>query len=99
MAFLGNFTKQPREILDCCLDYSALLEGRTADAINNSIQSEVFPIEVNGLTVIETVRVDNTIKVTVSGGVAAHTYKVTILSETNMGLVYEYEFNVLVGES
>lgn len=95
MAILGTVTKQPREILDFDLDYSTVLAGRTSALTTAS--SEVAPV---GLTVDSTIvyAQDKKVKVKISGGTDAITYKVTILTNADDGLKYEDEVTVVVEE-
>lgn len=97
MALLGTFTKQPREVLDCDFNYATTLEGRT-DTMSATFTTEVSPTGAGALVVSSAVRTDNIIKLTVSGGTSAQTYKVTVLATTTAGLVYEDEINVIVEE-
>lgn len=97
MALLGTITKQPREILDFDIDYTAVLAGRS-DTIASQT-SEVSPV---GLTLVSTTKGTgpnaNIIKVVFSTGSDTQLYKVTVLVTTTSGLKYEDEVNVLVGE-
>jgi hypothetical protein len=95
MAILGTVTKQPREILDFDLDYTAVLAGRTSTL--TTATSEVAPA---GLTLDATTvyAVDKKVKIKISGGTDAVTYKVTVLTNTNDGLKYEDEVSVIVEE-
>lgn len=94
MALLSSFTKQPREILDFDIDYTTVLSGRS-----DTIASKVVEVSPAGLTIVSsTLSGGNKIKVVVSLGTTAVTYKVTVLATTTAGLVYEDEVNVLVEE-
>lgn len=94
MAILGTINKQPREILDFDIDYSTVLAGRSDSIASQS--SEVTPA---GLTLVNTTRSGNVVKVVVGSGTDTVLYKVTVLATTATGLVYEDEVNVLVGET
>lgn len=93
MAILGSLTKQPREVIDFDINYIATLEAR-GDTLSSTI-TEVSPI---GLTVTSASIVESTIKVKVAAGTDGITYKVTILTTTTGGLVYEDEVNIIVEE-
>ena len=95
MAVLGSLTKQPREILDFDIDYSTVLAGRTSTL--TTATSEVTP---SGLTLASTTvyAPEKKVKIKISSGTDAVTYKVTILTETDDGLKYEDEVNVIVEE-
>lgn len=93
MALLDTFTKQPREILDFDISYAQVLQGRTDYIL--SATAEVSP---PGLTAVYSSVTANVVKVVISGGTTGITYKVTVLSTSSTGLVYEDEVNVLVEE-
>lgn len=95
MAILGSVNKQPREILDFDIDYTTVLAGRTSTL--TTATSEVTPA---GLTLTSTTvyAPQKKVKLVVSGGTTAVTYKVTILTDTDDGLKYEDEVNVIVEE-
>lgn len=95
MAILGTVTKQPREILDFDLDYSTVLAGRTSALTTAS--SEVTPagLVIDSTTVYAQ---DKKVKVKISGGTDAITYKVTVLTNADDGLKYEDEVTVVVEE-
>lgn len=94
MALLGSMIKQPREILDFDIDYAGPLTARSDTLVDKVV--EVSPV---GLTVVSsTISGGNKIKVIVSSGTDAVTYKVTILATTSAGLVFEDEVSVVVEE-
>ncbi len=93
MALLGSMTKQPREILDFDIDYATALAARTDTLATKTV--EVAPA---GLTIVSSTITGDKIKVIVSTGTDATTYKVTVLATTTAGLVFEDEVNVLVEE-
>lgn len=93
MALLGSFTKQPREVLDCDVDYATVLAGRTDTISNKTV--EVTP---SGLTIVSSTIYGNKIKVVVSGGTNAVNYKLSVLATSSANLIYEDEINVLVEE-
>lgn len=99
MGLLGSFTKQPREVLDCDISYTATLAGRV-DTISGTPITEVSPSEVGGLAVDSVTVNGSTVKLVVSDGLnSTGLYKITILTTTTpAGLVYEDEINVLVEE-
>lgn len=93
MALLGSMTKQPREILDFDIDYATALTARSDTLSEKTV--EVSPV---GLTIVSSTITGSKIKVIVSLGTDAVTYKVTVLATTTAGLVFEDEVNVLVEE-
>lgn len=97
MALLGSFTKQPGETLDCDISYATVLAGRS-DVITNKSTS-VTPA---GLTV-STSTITNAglgIKLVVTGGSDAATYRITVTATSNATppLIYEDEIDVIVDE-
>ena len=87
---LGNFTKQPVEIIDYDIDYS---EWLTAGDNVQAASVEVTPI---GLTVESTFINDHRVKIWVSGGTTGTTYKLTVTATTADGRVKQDEFKVKV---
>lgn len=94
MAILGSLTKQPREIVDFDISFTGVLAGRV-DTLTTAT-AEVTP---TGLTMVSTTVVADKVKVKISGGTDAITYKVTVLTDTSSGLKFEDEVNVIVGET
>lgn len=87
---LGNFSKQPVEIIDYDIDYSEwLTPGDNVQAAS----VEVVPV---GLTVESTFINDPRIKIWVSGGATGTTYKLTVTATTADGRVKQDEFKVKV---
>lgn len=99
MALLGTITKQPREVLDCDINYTIALAGR-ADTISGTPVVEVSPTEASGVVITSTVVSHPYVKLIISGGEdTTGLYKVTILTTfTPTGLVFEDEINILVEE-
>lgn len=94
MALIGSFTKQPGEILDFDISYATVLAGRT-----DTISTKVVTVAPVGLTIVtSTITGGNLIKVVVSAGTDAVSYKVTTSATSTAGLVYEDEVTVLVAE-
>lgn len=94
MGLLGSFTKQPREVLDCDIDYTTVLSGRT-----DTITSRTAEVSPSGaLSIVSTTIFGNKIKVIVSGGITNTTYKLTVLATSSAALVYEDEISILVQE-
>lgn len=94
MALLGSFTKQPREVLDCDIDYATALAGRSDSLLSHSV--EVFP--TGELTIVSSTRYGNKLKIIVANGVDKKLYKITVLMTTTANLVYEDEVNVIIKE-
>lgn len=97
MALLGSFTKQPGETLDCDISYETVLAGRSDIIANKS--TTVTPA---GLTV-STSTITNAglgIKLVVTGGTDATTYRITVTATSNATppLIYEDEIDVIVDE-
>lgn len=99
MALLGTITKQPREVLDCDINYTTALAGR-ADTISGNPTTEVSPQEASGVVVTILGVTHPVVKLKLSGGLdATGLYKVTVLTTfTPTGLIFEDEINVLVEE-
>lgn len=95
MALLGFITKQPNEVLDFDINYAPVLLGRT-DALAFALSTS----SPAGLTVNDSIVNPEamTTQVIVSGGVDGVTYKVTVQTSTDNGLLYEDEVNVIVEE-
>lgn len=89
-AILGRFVKQPAEVLDYDVDYTDWFSNR-ADAPSAAAVS--VP---TGITLVSSILVGRTVKVTLSGGVAGERYKVTVLLTTTAGMVKEADFIVSV---
>lgn len=88
---LGNFTKQPVDVVDYDIDYSEWLsEGDT-------IESATVTVAPATNLAIDSVFVnDPRIKIWVSGGTNSVTYKVTVTATTADGRVKQDEFRVKV---
>lgn len=97
MALLGNFTKQPAEVLDFDISYAAVLAGRS-----DIIATKATAVSPAGLTVsTSTITGGGTgIKVVVAGGTDNVTYTVTVTatSDATPALVYEDEVTIMVEE-
>lgn len=94
MAILGTVTKQPREIVDFDVSYTAALAANL-----DTLSLKTVEVTPAGLTIVSSTIVSDKIKVVVSTGTAAVTYKVTILATTTAGLLFEDEVNVIVEET
>lgn len=94
MALVGSLTKQPREQIDFQLDYNTAL-GTRADTIA-SVSTEVAP---TGALVVDYAQTAGlVVNVKVSGGTTGTQYKVTVLTTSTAGMVYEDEVNIQVEE-
>lgn len=94
MALIGSFTKQPGEILDFDISYATVLLGRT-----DTIVTKTVTVAPAGLTLVSsTIFNNNLIKVVVSAGTDAISYKVTVSATSTAGLIYEDEITILVTE-
>lgn len=98
MAILGSMTKQPNEILDFDIDYTTVLAGRVDTLTTPTVTitpSTGVPITAPTPTIS-----GNKVKVVVSAGTDAITYKVTVtVLTTPAGLKYEDEVNIVVQET
>lgn len=94
MALLGTINKQPSEILDFDINYTATLAAG-GDTLTTCITSVSPP---GSLTVdsADVNAVTNKVKVKFSGGTSLVTYKITVLMNTANGLKYEDEVSVIV---
>lgn len=96
---LGTFEKQPADVLDYDIDFSAVLDGNDTLA---SSGNPAVPLPLNvvvspaGLTLGPTFVIENgkTIKQWLSGGNSRQKYKVTITATSNAGRVKQVEFVV-----
>ena len=89
---LGNFTKQPVDVLDYDIDYSQwLTTGDNVESIN-------VAVEPSGLTVDNTFVNDPRVKIYLSGGTDGTTYKITVTTTTADGRVKQDEFKLKVKE-
>lgn len=88
---LGNFTKQPVDVVDYDIDYSEWLsEGDTLESASVTVAPATN-------LVIDSVFVnDPRIKIWVSGGTNGVTYKATVTATTADGRVKQDEFRVKV---
>ena len=87
---LGNFTKQPVDVVDYDIDYSEWL------TTGDNVQSTVVTVTPEGLTVDSVFVNDPRIKIWISGGTNGVTYKVTVTATTADGRVKQDEFRVKV---
>lgn len=94
MALLGSMVKQPREVLDFDVDYTAPLTARSDTVVDKLVEASPAGLTIESSTISG----GNKIKVVVSGGTDPTTYKVTVLATTSAGLVFEDEVNIVVEE-
>lgn len=87
---LGNFNKQPVEVMDYDIDYSEWLTA------GDNVESATVDVTPTGLTVESTFINDPRIKIWVSGGATGTTYKLTVTATTADGRVKQDEFKVKV---
>lgn len=87
---LGNFTKQPVDVVDYDIDYSQWLTS------GDNVESAVVNVVPEGLTVESVFINDPKLKIWVSGGIDATTYKVTVTMTTADGRVKQDEFKIKV---
>lgn len=89
---LGNFTKQPVDVLDYDVDYSEWLSD------NDNVQSAEISVTPTGLTVDSHFVNDPRVKINLSGGTDGVTYKVTVTATTTDGRIKQDEFKIKVKE-
>lgn len=89
---LGNFTKQPVDVVDYDVDYSEWL------TTGDNVQSTEVTVTPTGLTIESVFVNDPRIKVWCSGGTDGTTYKLTLTTTTADGRVKQDEFRVKVKE-
>lgn len=89
---LGNFTKQPVDVLDYDVDYSEWLSD------NDNVQSAEISVTPTGLTVDSHFVNDPRVKINLSGGTDGVTYKVTVTATTIDGRIKQDEFKIKVKE-
>lgn len=93
MAILARFTKQPTEILDYDVDYGEWFSNRGDLPVSHTV---VVPA---GITLQNSQRTGNVVKLVLSGGSDGASYKITVRLTTDTGLVKEADFVVKVKES
>jgi hypothetical protein len=89
---LGNFTKQPVDVLDYDIDYSDWL------TTGDNVESVTVVAEPTGLTVDNKFVNDPRVKIYLSGGSDGATYKITVTTTTADGRVKQDEFKLKVKE-
>lgn len=88
---LGNFTKQPVDVVDYDIDYSEWLTS------GDNLETAMLGVEPATNLVIDSVFVnDPRIKIWVSGGTNGVTYKLTVTATTADGRVKQDEFRIKV---
>lgn len=87
---LKKFEKQPADVKDYDIDYSAWLID------TDTIQSVTASVDINTLTIDSVFNTATRVKVWVSGGVTDTVYKVTITITTEDGRVLQHEFVIKV---
>ena len=95
MALLGSIDKQPREKIDFDLLYEDVLSGRS-----DSLATILTEVNPSGQLTVEYTQISGTaVKVKVIDGITGTTYKVTVMTTTTNGFMYEDEVNVTVLET
>ncbi len=87
---LGNFNKQPAEVVDYDIDYSEWLTA------GDNVQSAAVVVSPAGLTVESVFVNDPRVKLWLSGGTDGQRYKLTVTTTTADGRVKQDEFSVRV---
>jgi hypothetical protein len=98
MAILGIIEKQPREVLDFNISYVTTLANRsdTLASVSTEVSPTTTPVVVNSTTVDAA---NKLVKVVISAGTDAVSYKVTVMTTTTGALVFEDEVTVVVEEA
>lgn len=93
--YLGKVTKQPNETLDYYVSFDEWFVGRSDAAVDYEVEVQT------GLTLDDDSRVDNTVRIVLSGGTDSNQYKVTVRMITNATppIIREGDFIVKVRES
>ena len=92
MSILGRFVKQPLEILDYDVDFSAWFAGR------GDTPASIAVITEPGIVLVGNSLVGTMVKVVLSGGTDGVKYKITVRLTTTSGIVREADFSVAVKE-
>lgn len=87
---IGNFIKQPVEVLDYDVDYTDWLTA------GDNVQSATVEVAPTGLTIDSIFINDPRVKVWVSGGLSGTTYKLTVTTTTADGRLKQDEFKIKV---
>lgn len=87
---LGNFNKQPVEVVDYDIDYSEWLTA------GDNVESAAVDVQPLGLNVDSVFVNDPRIKIWLSGGSNGTSYKLTVTITTADGRVKQDEFKVKV---
>ena len=87
---LGNFSKQPSELLDYDIDYSEWLTA------GDNVSRATVDIEPAGLTLESVFINDPFIKIWLSGGSHGSTYKLTVTMSSDDGRIKQDEFKLKV---
>lgn len=87
---LGNFVKQPVEVIDYDIDYSEWLTP------GDNVQSTAVTVDQNGLNVDSVFVNDPRVKIWLSGGTNGITYKLTVTTVTADGRTKQDEFKVRI---
>ena len=98
MAKIGSFTKQPGDILDYDVDYSAwLIEGDAVSA--STVLIELLAGQSPGtLAVSGKNNLTSRVKLWLTGGANGDSYKVTVTMTSTEGRVKQDEFTMKVKE-
>jgi hypothetical protein len=89
---LGEYIKQPAEVLDYDVDFADWLEGRDDEPAAHEV---IVPV---GLTKVSDGRTGTVVRVVLSGGADKTRHKITVRLTTSGGLVKEADFIVRVRE-
>ncbi len=89
---LGKTEKQPADVLDYDVDYSAWLRD------NETLSQASVTVSPEGLVLDAQAVANPIVKVWLSGGTAGGRYKVEVTATTSMGVVRQDEFIVAVKE-
>lgn len=90
---IGNFVKQPADVVDYDIDYSEWLTD------GDNVESATVDVTPEGLTVESIFVADPKLKIWVSGGVNGITYKLTVTTTTADGRIKQDEFKLKVKDT
>lgn len=89
---LGQFVKQPDDVLDYDVDYSQWLNT------DDHVVSAQVEVEPSGLSVQSSHVFSSRVNIWLSGGTAGNSHKVTVTATTSVGRVRQDEFRVKIKE-
>ena len=91
---LGKVVKQPEEVLDYYVSFDDWFVGRSDAPASHEVITDA------GITLEDDTRIDNTVRIVLSGGTAGEQYKITvrITTDATPPIIREGDFIVKVRE-